>query len=327
MPSTPHPLDILFLTNFSDFCFRTIPSIAQMTDSLPVRLTLMHVYDPEETPARRAVEALQSFFPEADRYRSCRRVASAGPLIGAVRRHMEIWPVNLVIAPASDSIGIPRVGDRSIRAQLLEACELPLWTIGRGIRASTLQRPLRNVACWLDFRSDHHPHLPYAIEFARRLGATLHLLQGLPAIDEGLIMGPGHPDKPLHPDLAAEEIARLCAGAPIQPEIRVAPDDERRTIARMLDACDADVVFLHHHEGAVSRWLKMGLRLRLGDTVPCPAIYVGDTSSVPVWNFEPVRRPLVHAPVREVVPVRSRAAASDAQVSAAWPRLAEIGLL
>ena len=107
MSVTPHPLDILFLTNFSDFCFRTIPSIAQMADELPVRLTLLNAYDPETTTPRQATETLRSFFPEADRYRSCRRVSVAGPLVSAVRRYLEIWPVNLIVAPASDSIGFP----------------------------------------------------------------------------------------------------------------------------------------------------------------------------------------------------------------------------
>ena len=52
MSTSTHPLDILFLTNFSDHCFRVIPSIAQMADSLPVRLTLMHAYDHTCTTAR-----------------------------------------------------------------------------------------------------------------------------------------------------------------------------------------------------------------------------------------------------------------------------------
>lgn len=326
MAIQPHPLDILFLTNFSDFCFRTIPSIAQMYDELPVRLTIMHAYDPAATTARQATEALQSFFPEADRYRSCRRVAVPGKLVHAIQRHLEIWPVSLVVAPASDSIGIPRIGERSMRARLLDGCELPLWTMGRGIQRTRLARPVRNVACWLDFYADHHPQLPYAIELARSVGATLHLLRGLPAIDEGQMMPPGHPDKALNPAGAAEEMARLCKGAPVPVEIHVLPDDRRASIARLLTACDADIVFLRHEEGALSRWLKVGLRLRLGDTVPCPAIYVGDKSGIPVWNLEAVRRPRLHAPVREVVPVRGRASLAEAHAAVALPRLAEIGI-
>lgn len=326
MSGPTHPLDILFLTNFSDHCFKVIPSIAQMADSLPVRLTLLHAYDSTCTTARQANETLESFFPEADRYRSCRRVVVPAPLIAAVRRHLHVWPVNLVVAPASDPIGVPRLGDRSLRAQLIEACGVPLWTVGRGVRLPKLLQPLRHVACWLDYRADKHPQLAYAIEFAQRLGAALHVLQGIPLIEEGQLISPGHPDKPLHAAGVIEEISRTLAGAPLEPQIHVAQGEGRRTIARLLEQCDADVVFLPNEERLLSRWIGLNLGLRLGDAAPCPAIYVSDKSSIPVWNLEPIRRPRVQA-AREAVAVRGRVALGEGRSAVASSLLSELGLV
>ena len=325
MSASTHPLDILFVTNFSDHCFRVIPSIAQMADSLAVRLTLMHAYDDTCTTARSASETLESFFPEADRYRSCRRVVVPGPLIDAVRRHLHVWPMNLVIAPASDPIGLPRLGDRSLRAQLIEACGVPLWTIGRGIRPAKLLQPARNVACWLDYRTEQHPHLAYAIQYAQRLGAALHVLQGIPLVDEGQLIAPGHPDKPLHPEGVIEAISATCAGAPMQPHVHVAHGEGRRTLARLLEKCDADVVFLANEERLLSRWLGLNLGLRLGDAAPCPAIYVSATPSIPVWNLEPVRRPRLRA-TGEAVAGHGRIAIGDGRRTVTTGLLTELGL-
>ena len=286
---TRHPLEILLLTNFSDYCFRVIPAIAQLAEAMPVGLTLLHAYNPARTSARQARESLDSYFPEADRYASCRRVAVPGPLVPAVQRQLRVDPAHLIVAPASDPIGLPRFGDRSLRAQLVDACGIPVWTMGRGVARPVLQRPIKHVACWLDFRTERFRHLPYAIAFAERFGATLHLLHGLPAIDEGLLMPPGHPERPLDPGRAREEIAQLTAGAPVDIEIHVTQGEGRRTLTRLLRECQADVVFLRNQEGAVSRWLGLGVGLRLGDSAPCPSIYLSDHPAIPVWQLQPSR--------------------------------------
>ncbi len=341
------PFEILFLTNFSDYCYQVIPSIAQLVDKLPVRLTLMHVYDPVRTTAAQAAEPLRSFFPEADRYRVCSRVVVAGPVVEAVRRHVAERPVHLIVAPASDPIGIPRIGDRSLRAQLIDACGVPLWTMGRGLQQGRLPQPVRNVACWLDFHADRHRHLAFAVEFARGLGARLHVLRGLPAVDEGLLMPPGHPDRALHPDHAAEELAAMCDRASIDADVHVGQGDGRRTMIQLLARCDADLVFLRSEERLVSRWLGLGVGLRLGDRTPCPSIHISDRPRVPAWRLEPARRPRPHAADRgggdrgeaprdvavqdalasEAVSVGERVSVGRGRASIALSNLAEIGLV
>jgi hypothetical protein len=146
-----------------------------------------------------------------------------------------------------------------------------------------LQRPVRNVACWLDFHSLQSDHLGYSFEYAYKLNAKLHLLHTLPMIDEGMLsLGIG--EKALEPGKAAEEILRLCANAPLLPEVRVARGSGRTTLAGMLRDCDADVVFLRNEEPVMAEWL--GLGLRLCDGLPCPAICTGDELRGPVWNLE-----------------------------------------
>src|SRR5262245_15250579 len=124
----PQPLDVLFLTDFSDYCFRSIPAIAQMAGALEIRLTLMHVYNPARCSQAKAEAQIHSFFPEADRYAACHRIAVPGTLMDAVERHLKVWPVNLIVAPASDDIGLPRVGRRCKRSHLIRKNGVPVWT-------------------------------------------------------------------------------------------------------------------------------------------------------------------------------------------------------
>lgn len=326
--NSPHPLDILFLTNFSDFCFRSIPAIAQMADTLRVRLTIMHVYDPARCSQASADAQVHSFFPEADRYPACQRLAVPGPLMDAVRRHLETWPVNLIIAPASDPIGLPRVGERSLRARLIEECGIPVWTIGSRIRVSKLMLPVKNVACWLDFQVPDTSHLSFAMEYARKLKAKLHVLRALPAVHEGLLAEGTSDEKALHPSVASQEILKLCRNGSVRPEVHIATGQGRSAVARMLQACDADVAFLRCEESLLAKWLGVGARL--GGGLPCPAIYIGRHLSIPAWNLEPgaaFRKPGL---VRAVAGMRGRLAVTSAgdgygAPSVSW--LSELGLI
>jgi hypothetical protein len=281
MPSQ-HSLDILFLTNFSDYCFRAIPAVAELADRLSVRLTLMHVFDPAAKSQALADRQIASFFPEADRFRSCRRLAAAGALLPSVLRHLEYWPVNLIVAPASGPLGLPRLGRLSARARLVEKAGVPLFTIGRRVQVSRLNAPVSRVACWIDFDSYQTSHVPYAVEYARKLGAELHLLQVLPEIHDGFVAS----DRSIHPDAATEELRRLCVNASIQPRIHVASGGGgRSSLVRLIEHCNADVVFLGHQQSPLQKWI--GYSLPLGDALPCPAVYFGSALKVPTWNLAP----------------------------------------
>jgi hypothetical protein len=293
-------MDMLFLTNFSDYCFRCIPAIAQMADVLKVRLTILHAYDPAKIRHSSAQEQVNSFFPEADRYVACHRLAVPGPLTQVVKEHLEGWPVDLIVAPASDAVGFPRIGVRSNRSSLIQASGIPIWTLGRRAVLRRLHQPVQNVACWLDFRSQTD-HLVFALEYASKLRAKLHLMSSLPTIDEGML-ALGLEEKPLSPDLAAAQILKLCANASIRPEVHVSRGNSRVERARMLRECDADVVFLRTKRSALAEWF--GLGLRACDSLPCPAICIGDNLKIPVWNLASGHgiSDLVLTPFRRVQP-------------------------
>jgi hypothetical protein len=290
--AVPHSLDVLFLTNFSDYCYRCIPAIAQMADALHMRLTILHAYDPAKTRDGDAEMQVNSFYPEADRYSSCRRMAVAGTVVDAVRRHVSLWPTNLLVVPASDPIGLPRLGDRSLRARLLEECGTPVWTVGRRIHWPNLQQPVRNVACWLDFYDFRTNHLAFAIDYAKKMHATLHLVRAIPEINEGSLVHPVDQNKALHPDAAVGEILRLCRDSSIRPEVHVAFGQGRKAMTRLLRQCEANVVFVRNQESRIAKWLGLGSSC---SELPCPAIYVGDRVNVPVWNLQRSvdRRPMV----------------------------------
>ena len=282
---TPRSLDILFLTNFSDNCAHSIPAIARMAEALKVRLTVMHVYDPACCTQSDAEAQLSLFFPDIGHYASCHRIALPGPLLDVVRSYLEVWPVNLIVAPASDPMGFRGIGRRSTRSRLVKECGVPIWTIGRRVQTERLYRPVQNVACWLDFHSSETDHLAFAMEYAGKLKAKLHLLRALPEIHEGsLIYGAANQGKMLFPSGASDEILRLCSNSPIRPEVHVSSSQDHFTLASMLQDCEADVVFLRNEESSLVEWLGRGLRL--GDNLPCSAIYISDRVKSPVWNLK-----------------------------------------
>src|SRR5215475_13894553 len=124
------PLEIVFLTNFADYSYRCIPAVAQMADDFAVRLTIVHALcgGPDPSNEAEACAQLESFFPEADLYGECRRVLMHGHPIEVIQRLGETQPVDLVIAPAADPLGLPRIGHKSLRARLMRQCGVPVWT-------------------------------------------------------------------------------------------------------------------------------------------------------------------------------------------------------
>lgn len=280
----PHSLDALFLTNFSDYCFRSIPAVAQMADSLHMRLTILHVYDPAKSSEKKAETQVNSFFPEADRYSHCRRIAVAGSVIETVRRHLSLWPTNLLIAPVSDPIGLPRPGERSMRAHLLDESGTPVWTVGRHVDWTKMSQPIQNVACWLDFYDTETNHLAFAIDYAKKMNATLHLVRGLPSISEGSLRPPADQTRALTPEKAVGEILQMCKDKSVRPQVHVAFGQGWEAMTGLLRECDASVVFMRKQESFLSKWLGWGSSM--GAKLPCPVIYVGDRLSVPVWNLQ-----------------------------------------
>ncbi len=205
-------------------------------------------------------------------------------MLAAVKRHLEVWPINLIVAPSSDVIGLPRLGQSSLRATLVRECGVPVWTLGRRVNLDMLTRPVKSVACWLDFNEDQTNHVKFAAQYARTLGAQFHLLRALPHISEGAMVHPDDTDKALHPRLAIRELKKLCDDLDISPELHLGVGDGTTSLHRMLKAVEADVVFFGREESWLADWL--GLGLRRANAAPCPSVYISDKMNVPLWNLE-----------------------------------------
>jgi 3',5'-cyclic AMP phosphodiesterase CpdA len=234
------PLEFLFPVSFSDLDFRAIPYVAQLVDALEARLTLLHVRPPEEEEEL-AEERLHSFFAEAARYPHCERLVVTGDLVEVVSRRCASKPVDLLLLPASEPVWLPRLGHPSLRLALLEATRLPVWTIATGVNPTRLHLPTRNVACWVDLRDRQHPQLGYAAEFAKVLGAQLHVLCALPELTIPVALDPSIP---LHPAAVVERLVSAVGDDSLAPRVLVTERDGTAERRKLLKQCNADVVFV-----------------------------------------------------------------------------------
>jgi hypothetical protein len=253
--------------------------MAQMTDDIDVNLTIVHAYDSKQRRHVDAEHALYSFFPEADNYAGTVRRAMPGTPVDVLRRVRDSQPVDLVVCPGSDLLGLPRPGHRSLRSRILREIGLPLWSIGRGIDATRLGKSVQNVGCWVNFDQGAVPHLEFAAEYAAKLKARLHLFYVTPEIHEGMIL-PVVPNPPLHPDGMHNFFQNRLGHLALRPEIHMT-SKHGPSMERLTKTHDIDALFT-----SVSPWpLLSGLHSI--DRCPCPAICFGRKFVPAVWNLKP----------------------------------------
>jgi hypothetical protein len=282
--SWPKPLEVVFLTNFSDPCFRTIPAIAQMSDDIALNLTVVHAYDEKRNQRAQAETSVHSFFPEADRYGGTRRLAMAGTPLDVLKRVAQCQPIDLVVCPASDLMGLPRPGHQSLRARILRELGVPVWTIGRNIDPARVGKAVRNVACWVDFEMGEVPQLTFAAEYAVKLNARLHLFYRMQEINEGLIL-PMIEERPLHPDGVRQFVQSKLGETALEPVIHVTSSGSRSAQAALARAHDVDLFFTNVSAWGAGPLVASGFRGI--DRFTCPAICVGRRTKVQPWKLEP----------------------------------------
>lgn len=306
MHATRRPFDVLFLTNFSESCFKAIPALAQMCDAIEMRLTILHTYQ-EASRLRELESDLRSFFPEADDYGCCRRVLSPGSPLDGVRRMQAEGHVDLVVAPAGDPLGLPRVGHRSLRSQLMTSDGTPMWTIGNGTPSRRLVRPARSVACCLELGRKGRVHLKLACQYARAMHASLHVIQVMPEIHEGNLLLLATAD-PFDDACAAADVRRFGGGDAPEPEVHVT---DRTRLAELLARRDIDVVFLDANRWIRRSWFAPRID-RLADRLPCAAVYVDAEREDVHWQFtqNPARAYSERLEMPALPPVRARARAT-----------------
>jgi hypothetical protein len=266
-------MNAVFLANFSDSCFRAIPAIAQMADELSLDLTLLHVYDSATSSKEKAEALLASFFPEADLYPGAQRLCVPGPLLKAVRRLDQVHHLDLIIAPSSDVLALPRPFHRSLRRALLHEFNVPIWTFSA--QAINIGKPTKNIAFWWEAGERHATALAQATEYAAQVKATLHILYTLPDLQEGSIapLGGALNTQPF-PPIVPQDFS-------VPVKIHVGHGEGHGVLRGMIDKTEADLLIQPWREGVMDRLLHWR---DVCHGIPCPVLYLGHKHTGRRWN-------------------------------------------
>ena len=296
---------ILFPTSFSDACFRSSRAIAQLADVCRINLTIAHVAKPGALTIKTRRE-LDSFMAEADHYDHCRRVLiEADDTVAAIGDFCDRETFDLVVAPASDRLGLQKFFTSSTRARLLKRCNAPLWTAGQCLDRVVLKPTLQTVACVLDFDCPTDNHLRLAASLAWKTGAKMRIVTVIEPTNEGTLARSFHSRAPLMPEVAMEQIRSAFAGRAC-PEIDVAIGSPSRELPRMISRCDADITIVGQGQALAGMWTS---RLATHvDRLPCPVVCVdGASAQFGGWNFQTGSASVES---RAVLPSRDQAMAS-----------------
>ena len=286
--TAPSPFEVTFLTNFSDTCFRAIPALAQMADSIELRLSIVHCHDPRRGSADAATARLRSFFPEADRYPGCtRHLLERAPADAIAHLHAE-RPIHLLVAPAGDPLGLPRLAHQSLRAALLRGPVPALWTVGAESSPAVVGRPIRHIACCVQVGTPGDAHLRLASRYANELGAVLHVVQILPDIHDGTMLRLAYA-APVDARSAIDRVRRLSPAA-AAATIRVHVTHTRQLAQTLDSACTADLVVVDGPAWTRRRVFQRRLDPAL-DRLRRPVICVGPNPDLATWQPRRRERP------------------------------------
>lgn len=274
-----HPdLHVLVATRDREISSDTIGAIAQLSATCAVDLTVAHVAGTTKDDAAPGPIA----FPTQAAPGRTQRLELAGPDAAlAVADLCAELPFDLVVAPP----GRPQPWSpfrRSFRARLLELTATPVWSAGPDVSGRHFERPLRTVACLIDFQVDPEPLLQRAAAFARRMDARLHVLAVLPPIDDGTLATVLTSEMPLLPSTAVARIEQMCAARPM-PAVDVVVDGLGRGLRRLVDRAAPDLLFVRARQWT-GAW-PLGFSRPL-DALRCPVVCVPDTLAEPAWSFE-----------------------------------------
>lgn len=282
-------LQLLFPTTFSAACVNAGRAIAQLADACRVKLTIVHIAKPG-TKNLRLRHQMDCFLGGGEPFVNARRLLleddNPAGVIGELCARTQY---DLIVSPAFDRLEMGRILSASFRARLLRDCAVPLWTAGRCLASANFTRPIRTVACLLDFDQDAETFLRIVTAFASRIRARIRVLTVVPRIDDGVLADSSLSDSPLMPDLALSRIQAMFAGQEF-PAIDVAVGERRRGLRRMLGRCDADLVFVPRQMSLHAWSFRFSRDL---DRLPCPVVCLdASADGFKGWSFQetPQRR-------------------------------------
>ena len=268
-PAAPPGLRVLFPTTFSPACHQAGRALAQLSRTCPVAVTVVHATGRGRWHAGvgRDLDVALADVPHvtvADR--TLLYGDDPAALVGAACAD---GAYDLVVAPAAE-VGLVRgLLHRSFRDRLLAHCGVPLWTAGAGLPPATFDAPLGRVACLVDFDDAPARFLARVTAFARRLGAAVHALALVPAVDEGTLSQVLTSRAPLSVADARQRLASAVT-AGLCESVTVA-DGGLRGLPELVARSEADVLVVsRRHAGAAMH----GRLARALDRMGCPVIAV-----------------------------------------------------
>lgn len=278
--SAGRPFEALLFTNLADTSFRILPAVAQWCDTFDTRLTIVHTYEPGTCTHGTAETRLSNYYPEADRYVATRRRVVAGTPAEALRSIAEQGPVDMVMAPSGEPLGLPRLTPKSVRASLLQTQIAPVWTIGAGPRASRLGGPHRHVACCVLPGEETHANVILARQYAQAVGADLHIVFLVPLWPASNVagQGPRQESGTTSPEQLAHALDATSVGTA-----------RRWNLLADLEAHEADILFVD----AAGWWTRRrywSRRTRHAlDLLQRPIVCVSNAHGPVAWPLTPAR--------------------------------------
>jgi hypothetical protein len=278
--SSEAELHILFPTGLSDSCLQAGRAIAQLAETCRIHLVIVHVVPPggATVAVRRALDA---FLPEADQLDACRRVILESDDTAQTVADYAQRGFDLIVSPASDRLGLRGLVAPSFRGRLMRRTAVPLWSIGGSVCRTRFQRRIKNVAYLVDYHHDAEA-LPLISSFANRFDADLHVLDVIPEITEGTVVLDA--ERPLSAELSAARI-RTWFEPPRLPNVMTVIGTRRARLRRLIERCDADVLFVGQEQAAPG--LLFSRFARDLDRLPCPVICLGSAAEpFAGWSYE-----------------------------------------
>lgn len=277
-------LRILFPTTYSDACRQTGEALEQLAGVCNLHLTMAHVVRPGAR-TREAHRALDEFLPQADSALVCRRILVEGDdAAGAIAEVSRESRFDLVMTPASSRTGMWGWLSRSFRARLMRRLDVPLWTAGWRLPTLNFRRPIRTVACLVDFDDAPERLLQHAAAFASRFDAAVHVLAVIPPIDDGTLAEILNSDAPLMPGSALSRIQAMFASRALAG-VDVVVGERGHELERMIARCQPDLLFTGPRQFRRGGWLARVPRVF--DSLPCPVVCLeGADRGFVGWSFQ-----------------------------------------